>query len=180
MWGKMQILWNHLFPHRTFCVYIRRGFALLGTVWLPECNHTFNLQSMPRGFQTAAWQINSIILLLIFNFYVKITYIVYLAYFLRFIFSASNFIKAIWQQNGNSVDCRIELLTLLVCPVLFLFVLGFIAVECLQEGPSHRSAARSTLAVMSALMAYVGAGEMRRMWSTEHCNLAYDPVSRWG
>ena len=58
------------------------------------------------------------------------------------------------------MDCRIELLTLLVCPVLFLFVLGFVAVECLQEGPSHGSAARSAVAVMSALMADVGAGEM--------------------
>lgn len=91
-------------PLTTFCMCIRRGFALLGTVWLPECSRTFNLQSMPRGFQTAAWQINSIILLLIFNFYVKITYIVYLAYFLHFSFSASNFyqshLAAEWEQCG--------------------------------------------------------------------------------
>jgi len=109
-------------------------------------------------------------LLLIFNFYVNKTYMVYLAYSLHFVISASNFIKASWQQNGSSVDCRTELSTPVVSPVLFL-VWDFVAVDCLQEGPSHRIAARSAVAVMSALMADVSAGEMRRTWPAEHCTL---------
>lgn len=96
------------------------------------------------------------------------------------LFSASIFIKAIWQQNGNNVACRIELSTLLVYPVLFLFVWGFVAVQRLHEGPSHRSAARSAVAVVSALMADVDTGEMRRTRPAEPFTLACDPVSRWG
>lgn len=49
----------------------------------------------------------------------------------------------------------------------FVFYCHFIAVKYLQEGPSHRSAARSAVAVMSALMTGVGAGEMRT-WPIEH------------
>lgn len=56
------------------------------------------------------------------------------------------------------MDCRTGLSALLKYPILFLFVLGFVAVEYLQEDPSHRGAARSAAAVMSALLADEGAG----------------------
>lgn len=88
-------------PPTTFCVYIRRCLALLGTVWLPECDHIFNHQSRPRGFQTTAWQINSIILLLVFNFYVKTTYIVTLPTSCTSFFQRQTFSKPFGSKVGT-------------------------------------------------------------------------------
>lgn len=147
-------------PFQLSLVSCTRGFALLGTVnSLTTITHLIS-KVLPYGFQTTSSQINSIILILKFNIYVKIAYVVHFAYFLHFIFSQSNFIKAIWQENTNSVDCSIELSAPLGCPVLGLFVLGFVAVVS-PTRPITLECCQICCCCSVSLMVHVGAGVMR-------------------
>lgn len=122
-------------------------------------------------------QINSILLILVFNVYMKIAYVVHFTYFLRFIFSESDFIKAIWLENKNSVDCRIEPSAPLVCPGLCHFVLGFVAVVS-PARPITLKCCQICCCCDVSLMVDVGAGVMRRTWLVEHSTLVYDHVPR--
>lgn len=63
---------------------------MLGTVNYPSTITHLILKVLPYGFQIISQQIN--LLILKFNIYVKIAYVVHFAYFLHFIFSESNFI----------------------------------------------------------------------------------------
>lgn len=51
---KKMLLQRCSFPLPTvYCMYMWNSFALHGTIQLPEHSHTFHLQSVLHGFQTA-------------------------------------------------------------------------------------------------------------------------------